>query len=122
MNEDRKERLWVTSFFAAFVATIIFSVGITKYQYDGHSYYMKIDSQPIISNVEVPVGISIQGYTYQGTAKDAQGKIRSFKLSTDEHDIGPFKSGQIIKIDVNRKYGIVDYQRVTTKETPVKAR
>jgi hypothetical protein len=32
MNEDRKERLWVTSFFAAFVATIIFSVGITKYQ------------------------------------------------------------------------------------------
>ncbi|RND40944.1 hypothetical protein FAM18132_02605 [Lacticaseibacillus paracasei] len=60
MNEDRKERLWVTSFFAAFVATIIFSVGITKYQYDGHSYYMKIDSQPIISNVEVPVGISIQ--------------------------------------------------------------
>ena len=83
---------------------------------------MKIDSQPIISNVEVPVGISIQGYTYQGTAKDAQGKIRSFKLSTDEYDIGPFKSGQIIRINVNRKYGIVDYQRVTTKETSVKAR
>ena len=122
MNENHKERLWLTSFLAAILATIAFSVYITEYQYGGDSYYMKIDSQPIISNVEVPVGISIQGYTYQGTAKDAQGKIRSFKLSTDEHDIGPFKAGQIIKINVNRKYGIVDYQRVTTKETPVKAR
>lgn len=62
--------------FAAIVATIAFSVYITEYQYGGDSYYMKIDTQPTVSSVEVPVGISIQGYTYQGTAKNAQGKQR----------------------------------------------
>jgi uncharacterized protein (TIGR01655 family) len=121
MNENHKERLWLTSFLAAIVATIAFSVYITEYQYGGDSYYMKIDSQPIISNVEVPVGISIQGYTYEGAGKNAQGKIKNLKLKTDEHDIGPFKSGQIIKITVNKTYGIVDYQRVTKKETPLRA-
>lgn len=39
MNENHKERLWVTSFFAAIVATIAFSVYITEYQYGGDSYY-----------------------------------------------------------------------------------
>ncbi|GAN36114.1 YxeA family protein [Lacticaseibacillus paracasei] len=121
MNRSHKERLWLTSFFAAIIATIIFSVYITEYQYGGDYYYMKIDTQPTISNVAVPVGISIQGYTYQGTAKNAQGKTKHLKLKTDDHDIGPFKSGQIIKITVNKTYGIVDYQRVTKKETPLRA-
>ena len=121
MNENHKERLWVTSFFAAIVAAIAFSVYITEYQYGGDSYYMKIDTQPTVSSVAVPVGISIQGYTYQGTAKNAQGKTKSLKLKTDEHDIGPFKAGQIIKISVNKRYGIVGYQRVTKKETPLRA-
>jgi hypothetical protein len=53
---------------------------------------MKIDTQPTVSNVAVPVGISIQGYPYQGPAKNAQGKTKSLKLKTDEHDIGPFKN------------------------------
>ncbi|EKQ24602.1 hypothetical protein LCALC10_2828 [Lacticaseibacillus paracasei] len=107
------------SFMAAFLATIVVGIVITNYQYGGKAYYMRIDNSPTITHVDVPVGTTVRGYAYQGTARDAQGQTKKLKFTTNERDISPFRKGQQVKIMVNKNFGVVGYQRVQEQGVPV---
>lgn len=104
---------------AAFLATIVVGIVITNYQYGGKAYYMRIDNSPTITHVDVPVGTTVRGYAYQGTARDAQGQTKKLKFTTNERDISPFRKGQQVKIMVNKNFGVVGYQRVQEQGVPV---
>ncbi|MCT4386456.1 YxeA family protein [Lacticaseibacillus paracasei] len=118
MSIENKERLWLLSFMAAFLVTVVVGIVITNYQYGGKAYYMTIDNTPTITRVAVPVGITVRGYTYQGTARDAQGQTKKLKFSTNERDTGPFRKNQQVKITVNKNFGVVGYQRVQGQGEP----
>lgn len=96
--------------------------GWTIYRYGGETAYLRIMKRGGTRPLALPVNYAITGYVYHGTAVTANGEAQRVTLKTNADDPGPFKPGQLVRVTVNRHYGVTHYQAVAPDQVPLTAR
>lgn len=97
------------------VLELVGCIAWTKYRYGGEYYYMKVGRSIGTHVVTVPISYSVNAYIYRGVAKDTQGHEKKVTLKADSVDPGPFKKGSVVRLTINKKYGITNYKIINRK-------
>ena len=102
------------------IIEVIGTLAWQRYRYGGDYYYMTIGHSIGTYTVEVPVNIPVNAYIYRGVAKNDQGQKKVLTLKTDNVDPGPFKKEAVVRLTVNKQYGVTNYKVIKNKQHQIK--
>lgn len=91
----------------------------TLYRYGGQHYYLRIEHSVGTRPLSEPVNYQIKGHVYRGRALSQSGQRKMVTFATNADNPGSFRLGQLVRVTVNRHYGVTQYHLIDRVPTGI---
>jgi len=123
VTKQRREWLIGAVEIGLLIAVVGLNIWWMVYRYGGETYYVQNGKALNSYSVTMPTGVVGTGHTYLGIGINRHGAKRQIKFKTDAVAPAPFTHSNIVKVTVNARYGVTNYEPVkNVKHLPVPVR
>ena len=100
------------------VLVLALNAGWEVYRYGGQTYYMRVHQSSGTFPITVPVSLTVNGCRYRGRAVNAKGQTKKVQFKTNVDRPWSLRYGQIVKLTVNRHYGVTNFKPIKAQQVP----